>query len=1358
MDGSVCFEICDSHNCLDKTLPTIQQKTLSLQCKSGVSSRVLDRGYAQIVSTLTQLRVRAFFLLASVLSLFLLPRRSPLAATTLFAMLTALSGTSIPAQAQTDEQPVRVPSNWALKPPNIQTGERFRLISVTGSKRDATSSNIADYNTHVQADLNRGNAHEAIKAYSSYFKVLGSTATVDARDNTGTNPNDNYGVSIYWLGATRQSHGPGNEGLIANNYADLYDGSWINTNPTRRQGRPLGALTLLNLEVATGSDKDGTAANDGYVLGNNSLVVTGKPQVDNAFRHSTALASSELGYIALSPVFIALNDGIPYIASVEITSNAGSDNDYATGDVIEVTVTYNEAVTVTGTPNLTLNIGANTRDASYDLMRSTTTALAFTYTVTTEDNDNKGISIDKNVLSLSGGTIAKQSDSSINANLFNPPLPQQPEHRVYQVPYIVGVDITSTPRASSNTYGLGETIEATITFSEPVTIDRMGTIPGLGLQIGSNSRTATYRRTEGSSLLFGYVVMSNDIDSDGIRVRANGLTGTIHSTATERDANLTYELKNFSAHRVNANLMPPISMDASLASLELSGITLNPAFSPGTTTYTAEVQNSVTFTTVTPTKNDNSATVAYMPSEDANDMLGGHQVNLGVGQTTITVTVTAGDNNTTSTYTVTVNRLAAGNLPEITIASGTSMVTEGTAVTVTLSRTGSTTDALTVSISITQTGEVIKTADNYEVPTAVTIPANAASATVTIETQTDETDEPNGAVTATVTPQALYTIGSTSSAEVTVTDNDATPVVSLVLSPASISENGETSTVTATLDRASSEATTVVVSVIAVPPATASDFNLSSNTTLTIAAGMTTSTGTVTITANDNTLGSRNKNVTVSATATNTQGVTEPSSVTLTITNDDAAPSAPTNLTATPGNTKVTLGWDAPASTADITGHQYRYKTDGNYPNTWTSIDNSAPSEINQNSFAVTGLMNGKTYKFQVRAVNMAGNSEPSDEATALSGAGLGICDRTENVYAGILNLIDGVTDCADVTSNNLSEVEGTLSLSDQELVPKLGDFSGLSSLDTLDISSNDITSLDPMIFSGLSSLTTLDISSNDITSLDPMIFSGLSSLTTLDILGNDITILNPTIFSGLSSLTTLILEENQITSIDPAMFPGLSSLTTLNLKGNNIGTLNPAIFSGLSSLTTLKLKGCQITSIDPAMFPELPSLTTLNLSGNNIVIARRNMFSRLSKLSELNLGSNAFTWITFNRRALAGLSKLKILNLSFNSFHEQAPDSLLYGLTSLDSLFIEPVHLPHFSWKIVLKKTGVGKFKATVPMGAPFEVVLPVSINDGSTEGQEITVTIPTGAIESETATVTRTPGTTQAATITIGTLAQSP
>ncbi len=146
---------------------------------------------------------------------------------------------------------------------------------------------------------------------------------------------------------------------------------------------------------------------------------------------------------------------------------------------------------------------------------------------------------------------------------------------------------------------------------------------------------------------------------------------------------------------------------------------------------------------------------------------------------------------------------------------------------------------------------------------------------------------------------------------VTVTDDDPDPTVSLVLDPASIDENGGRSTVTATLDRASDAVTTIIVSASPASgsnPAETSDFTLSSNRELTIAAGLTYSNvGTVTVTAVDDadTLPER---VAISATATNAEGVVAPSDAILTISDHDApgvTVDAPNLLEVTEGSTNT---------------------------------------------------------------------------------------------------------------------------------------------------------------------------------------------------------------------------------------------------------------------------------------------------------------------------------------------------------------------------------------------------------------------------------------------------------------------
>ena len=91
-----------------------------------------------------------------------------------------------------------IPVTSDVVPVNILIGDEFRLLFVTSGARDATSSNIADYNAFVQDAAAAG--HSGIQDYSGQFRALASTADVDAIDNTATNhTNDNPGVRIWWL-------------------------------------------------------------------------------------------------------------------------------------------------------------------------------------------------------------------------------------------------------------------------------------------------------------------------------------------------------------------------------------------------------------------------------------------------------------------------------------------------------------------------------------------------------------------------------------------------------------------------------------------------------------------------------------------------------------------------------------------------------------------------------------------------------------------------------------------------------------------------------------------------------------------------------------------------------------------------------------------------------------------------------------------------------------------------------------------------------------------------------------------------------------------------------------------------------
>ena len=244
---------------------------------------------------------------------------------------------------------------------------------------------------------------------------------------------------------------------------------------------------------------------------------------------------------------------------------------------------------------------------------------------------------------------------------------------------------------------------------------------------------------------------------------------------------------------------------------------------------------------------------------------------------------------------------------------------ESSTVTATLSHASS--ETTTITVAAVAVSPAIASDFELSADTTLTIAAGLTSSTgtVTIEAVSNEADNPDRTVT--VSASAVNTQGVTGPSDVTLTleDNEEAPTATLILTPDSIDEDGGSSTVTATLSHASSETTTITVAAVAVSPAMASDFELSADTTLTIAAGLTSSTGTVTIEAVSNEADTPDRTVTVSASAVNTQGVTGPSDVTLTLEDNEEAPTAtliltPVSIGENGGSSAVTAELSHPSS------------------------------------------------------------------------------------------------------------------------------------------------------------------------------------------------------------------------------------------------------------------------------------------------------------------------------------------------------------------------------------------------------------------------------------------------------------
>ena len=115
----------------------------------------------------------------------------------------------------------------------------------------------------------------------------------------------------------------------------------------------------------------------------------------------------------------------PTMSSVAVSSDPG-DGVYGIGERIEVTVAFDEAVTVTGSPRIELDIGGEARPAAYE--SATGSEVVFGYTIVAEDSDTDGIAIGSDRLTVNGGSIRNASDN--DANLSHDALAAQGGHRV----------------------------------------------------------------------------------------------------------------------------------------------------------------------------------------------------------------------------------------------------------------------------------------------------------------------------------------------------------------------------------------------------------------------------------------------------------------------------------------------------------------------------------------------------------------------------------------------------------------------------------------------------------------------------------------------------------------------------------------------------------------------------------------------------------------------------------------------------------------------------------------------------------------------------------------------------------------
>ena len=363
------------------------------------------------------------------------------------------------------------------------------------------------------------------------------------------------------------------------------------------------------------------------------------------------------------------------------------------------------------------------------------------------------------------------------------------------------------------------------------------------------------------------------------------------------------------------------------------------------------------------------------------------------------------------------------------------------------------------------------------------------------------------------------------------------------------------------------------------------------------------------------------------------------------------------------------------------------------------------------------------------------------------------VCDRTPDVRNAIVAALPDVHDCADVTAADLATIKSIRSLTYENITAlKEGDFNGLTALKGLDLRDNALVSLPSGIFDNLTDLEGLDLSDNDLGALPSGIFDKNTDLEGLDLSGNDLGALPSGIFDNNTDLESIVLGGNDLGALLSGIFDNNTDLVSINLRYNDLGALPSGIFDNNTVLRTLYLDGNDLGALPSGIFDNNTVLRALYLDGNDLDSLPEGIFNNLTALMYLHLSSNDLD--SLPEGIFNNLTVLTGLHLSNNDL-SSLPEGVFKGLTALEKLSLGGNTVDPLPLTVSLKRIEEGQFKATVPTGAPFDIVLPLTVTNGSIDdGGTPRITISTGTVESESVTVSRTPGTVDAVWVDIGTL----
>ena len=352
--------------------------------------------------------------------------------------------------------------------------------------------------------------------------VYPTISSVTSSTNNGSyNEDDVIAITVTFSEAVTVSGTPqltletGSSDAVVN-YASGSGGSTLTFNYTVASGQNSSDLDYVSTSAL--------ALNSGTIndlAGNAATLTLASPRATNSIGANKALI---------------IDTTLPTVSSVTSTKSNGI---YNVDDVIAITVTFSEAVVVSGTPQLTLETGATDGVINY-ASGSASSVLTFYYTVASGHNSSDLDYVSTSALALNGGSINDAAGNVSNLTLAAPGATNSLGASKAIIIDTMSPTVASVSSSSSNaTYNIDDVIAVTVTFSENVNV--VGT-PQLTLETGSSDAVVNYTSGSGGSVLtFNYTVASGHSSSDLDYISTSALAlnnGTIKD-ASENAATLT---------------------------------------------------------------------------------------------------------------------------------------------------------------------------------------------------------------------------------------------------------------------------------------------------------------------------------------------------------------------------------------------------------------------------------------------------------------------------------------------------------------------------------------------------------------------------------------------------------------------------------------------------------------------------------------------------------------------------------------------------------------------------------------------------------------------------------------------------